>query len=306
MPKRTNPFQQLVHLIEHQLAPYEATVTESKEFTDTVTGQQREVDIVIETKVGAHPFVIGIECRDRKRPADAPWIEGIASKHRDIGTHKTVVVSKSGYYKPALKKAEQLKIEALTLQEAGESDWVGRTTELANFEGTTVEQARVKCEDVRLQVLPPSPPPYPPPPKFGSEVDTIVYDAAGNAMRNIKQVVDSVIHTDTNFVAHLAELAVPNTDVPFDFTIFALDDLYYVFDEAGTRHRLAQIVLEGECHLAVPTLTQDRMNYGSIPVLYEAGELMGQPIQVIWTLQDGKLSGSISFGEPKPPESKNP
>jgi hypothetical protein len=82
MPPRTNPFQQLVHLIEYQLAPHEATVTESKMFADQVTGQPREVDIVIETKVGAHPFVIGIECIDWKDRADVTWIEQIAGKQR--------------------------------------------------------------------------------------------------------------------------------------------------------------------------------------------------------------------------------
>jgi hypothetical protein len=97
MPKRTNPFQQLVHLIEGQLVSHEATVTESREFTDQVTEQPREVDIVIETKVGTHPFVIGIECVDRNRPMDAPWIEQIHNKHQDLGDiDKTIVVSKSG------------------------------------------------------------------------------------------------------------------------------------------------------------------------------------------------------------------
>src|SRR5215208_4058954 len=123
MPQRTNPFQQLVHLIEQLLTSHGATVTESKEFIDQVTGEKREVDIVIETKSGVHPFIIGIECRDRKRPADAPWIEEIASKHQDIGINKTIVVSRSGFYKPALRKAKQRKIDALTLSEAQESDW---------------------------------------------------------------------------------------------------------------------------------------------------------------------------------------
>lgn len=112
MPKRTNPFQQLVHLIEGQLVSHDAIVTESREFTDQVTEQPREVDIVIETKVGTHPFVIGIECVDRNRPMDAPWIEQIHNKHQDLGDiDKTIVVSKSGFTKPALKRRNSVRLK---------------------------------------------------------------------------------------------------------------------------------------------------------------------------------------------------
>ena len=48
LPQRTNEFQQLVHFIEERLAGSGATVTESKLLADSVTGEQREVDIVIE------------------------------------------------------------------------------------------------------------------------------------------------------------------------------------------------------------------------------------------------------------------
>jgi hypothetical protein len=102
MPPRTNDFQQLVHLIESQLSPHDATVTESKEFIDHVTGVKRAVDITIERKSGIHNFVIGIECIDHKRPADAPWIEKIANKYEDLNVDKIIVVSGSGFYRPAL------------------------------------------------------------------------------------------------------------------------------------------------------------------------------------------------------------
>jgi hypothetical protein len=299
MPQRTNPFQQLVHLIEQLLAPRGATVTESKQFIDQVTGEKREVDIVIETKSGVHPFIIGIECRDRKRSADAPWIEEIASKHQDIGINKTIVVSRSGFYKPALRKAKQRKIDALTLSEAQESDWVAYTSRLTGLETMTIETLVAQCKEVRVQVLPPSSPPYPPPPTFGSEQGTIIYDAAGDSVGNVKQVVDSVIRTDPNFRAHIEEKATSNADVLFDFIIWALDELYYVFDVSGAKHRLAQMVLRGTCRLETSTVPLERANYGTASVLHGSVEHMGQPIQISWTEQeDGNMMFGASFSEP--------
>jgi len=168
MPQRTNPFQQLVHLIEHQLAPHEATVTESKMFTDQVTGKPREIDIVIETKVGAHSFVIGIECIDWKDKADVTWVEQIAGKHQDlIEVNKTVAVARNGFTKPALTKATQRKIDAFALGEANEADWVRYTNRLATLREMTIQSPLVQCKEVRVQVLPPSPPPPPAAPPQG-------------------------------------------------------------------------------------------------------------------------------------------
>src|SRR5918993_756385 len=134
MPPRTNPFQQLVHLIEHQLASHGVTVTESKMFTDQVTDRPREVDIAIETKGGTHPFIIGIECIDWKNRADVTWIEQIAGKHQDlVGINKTIGVARNGFTKPALTKATQRKIDAFALGEANEADWLKYTNRLSTL-----------------------------------------------------------------------------------------------------------------------------------------------------------------------------
>ena len=98
MPKRTTKFQNLIELLERQLAPVGATVFASKLLKDVRSGEDREVDIVIETKSGIHPVVIGIEVIEHKRPASTPWIEGIAKKHEDLAIDKTIAVSRSGFY----------------------------------------------------------------------------------------------------------------------------------------------------------------------------------------------------------------
>jgi hypothetical protein len=132
MPKRTDEFQDLIHLLERQLAPAGATVHASRLLQDAASGERREVDIVIEHSTGIHPVRIGIEVIAHKRPASSTWIESIAAKHRDLPIDKTIAVSKSGYYKPALKKAEARKIDALTLEQATDLDWPSKLDALAS------------------------------------------------------------------------------------------------------------------------------------------------------------------------------
>lgn len=57
MPQRSNSFQKLVKILNERLDS-SWTVTESKMFTDSITGEKREVDIVIESKFGSHNIVI--------------------------------------------------------------------------------------------------------------------------------------------------------------------------------------------------------------------------------------------------------
>lgn len=125
MPKRTNDFQQLIFVIENKLAGSDATVTESAERIDIVTGQKREIDILIETKISEIPIAIAIECRDHKnRKQTVTWIEELNGKYKDIpAINKVIAVSKSGFAQTALAKAKQYGLEALTLTEAKDLDW---------------------------------------------------------------------------------------------------------------------------------------------------------------------------------------
>lgn len=130
MPKRTNAFQDLIALLESQLAPAEARIFESKLLLDLRTGEEREVDIVIEGMIGHHPVRIGIEVIDHSRKASTPWIESIAQKHADLQIDKSIAVSRSGFFRPALVKALGLKIETLTIAEASSVDWKAKIDQI--------------------------------------------------------------------------------------------------------------------------------------------------------------------------------
>ena len=73
MPKRSNAFQQVVHLLNKQLNEG-AQVTESKLLKDSSTGKLREVDIVIEASAGVYPVVVSIECAHYTRPVTVEWV----------------------------------------------------------------------------------------------------------------------------------------------------------------------------------------------------------------------------------------
>ena len=124
MPKRTNDFQRLVTIIEGQLASHDAVVTPSKELWHPRSGSYREVDIVIETKAGAHPVIIGVECIDWRRRAGQQWVERVFQLHRELGIDKTVLVTRAGYWETALRLAKSHSMIPLTVDEVDGFPWL--------------------------------------------------------------------------------------------------------------------------------------------------------------------------------------
>lgn len=122
MPKQSNKFQKLVAAI-HACIANQGTVEESALLTDRETGEKREVDVVLRSSLGDYPLVLSVEVRDRSRPAGSGWVEEMAGKHQALQTNKLVLVSRSGFTKPAIVKAKAREIETLTIKEAYATDW---------------------------------------------------------------------------------------------------------------------------------------------------------------------------------------
>jgi hypothetical protein len=90
---------------------------------ERVTGELREVDILVSLDEGHHRVRIGIECQDRSRPATKQWVEAIAKKHEELGINKTVLISSSGFYAAARRRAESLFISVLDITGIDKADW---------------------------------------------------------------------------------------------------------------------------------------------------------------------------------------
>ena len=126
MPRRSNPFQRLVFLIEQQLAPLGAEVGQSIELPNRAGSDPTEVDILITLPGGTRPMRIGVECQNEKRGATVEWIRELYGKYRLLGVERVVGVAGHGFSKDALKEARFLGIKTLTIDEALRFDWAER------------------------------------------------------------------------------------------------------------------------------------------------------------------------------------
>jgi hypothetical protein len=103
---------------------------ESHMFTDSITGELREVDVVALSANAPYPLHLSIECRDHARRADVLWVEAAAKKHEHLPTDKLVLWSRSGFTKTAFAKAKALKIVAISQAEATQTDWASLAADL--------------------------------------------------------------------------------------------------------------------------------------------------------------------------------
>lgn len=123
MPKRSNEFQRIVKYIYSQVSPAGGRVTESALLREDGTGEQREVDVLIEHNVAGHDIKIAVECRDHARDQDVGWIDGLIGKYSRLSVNKVVAVSSTLFSEAAKTKAAKANIDAITVNEALTTDW---------------------------------------------------------------------------------------------------------------------------------------------------------------------------------------
>jgi len=100
-----------------------AIIETNKRVKDVDTGKLRQIDMSLRLSDGPTEFFAIIEVRDRSRPVGAPYIEEISGKQRSVRADAAFIVSRSGFAKPALIKAEKYGIRVLTYDEATNADW---------------------------------------------------------------------------------------------------------------------------------------------------------------------------------------
>jgi len=121
--KKGKSFENLVSWIHGCLAD-KAKVIPNHGIPDKDSGQVRQVDVAIYMTDGPYTTLTIVEVRDRVKPVGSSYIEEIGGKRESVRADAAAIVSKSGFSKPALEKAQKLNIRTLTYDEALRDSWV--------------------------------------------------------------------------------------------------------------------------------------------------------------------------------------
>src|SRR5262245_48285264 len=126
MPQRTNPFQELVALIERAFAREGDKITESAMVKVQGLETEREIDVLHETTNSLYSIKIAVEAKDESSPIDLIAFDSYLAKFRGEGrvaVDKIIIVSRNGFTGGAIEKAKLVDVTLLTLDEAKETDW---------------------------------------------------------------------------------------------------------------------------------------------------------------------------------------
>jgi hypothetical protein len=283
-------FQDLVELLERHLAPAGTRVFGSRLLKDLVTGEEREVDIVIETTVGPHPVRVGVEVIDHGRKASSPWIESIAKKHEHLEIDKTIVVSRSGFHRPALAKAAACKIDAFTFAEATALDWKARIDAIPRvmidaFLMPYVTGCRVDFSEAqstrwfenREKELP------------AMELFSASNEPCGTLLSFIQRIVAA-----PSVVEALQQHAFVNTGTALEAEV-PLNHGSYLRAADGRRFAVARITITALCSRSVVDSTMWRGRFGETAVVSSSAECLGFSVRTVFSEVEGGGSPRASI-----------
>jgi hypothetical protein len=284
MPRRTNEFQRLIALIEAQLAP-DAVVRESVLLRDGKSGQQREVDLLIEAASGVHTIRIAVECQDRSRSATAEWIDQLHGKYRDLEVDKVIAVAREGFTLGARKKAEALGIETLALEEADALDWPREIAQIQEIEGlevdVAIESASLAVDDSDAPMIKHLP----------SAVHKIpLYDEAGESLGSVADLAARALLQQPDVNERLAQSL---GEVVRYRMFLSLNDRVFLQGDPGERQRLhgGEVLIAFRSRRIVNAPAR-RATYGQAGVVYGAVDLRGERVDVALAV---KPQASASF-----------
>jgi len=186
MPKRTNDFQRLIYLIRINLADG-AKVSESKMMRDRLTKRFREVDVVVEGKVGSQRVFVSIECRDHQRVADVGWVDAMKAKHDRLDTNALLLVSRSGFTQEARDVASKYGIEVFSLEDIDKKDipaLLGPNGDLW-LKTVTITAEKVSIRVAEINLLAPE--------TVATTPDNLLYLEDGSELCQTKELVDELL-----------------------------------------------------------------------------------------------------------------
>jgi len=111
--RRGTTFEKAVAAVQAMMDP-KAQVEHNVRIRD-LHGHLRQFDVVIRGKVGGHEILGVIECKDLKRKVGTPEVDAFVTKAQGVNANITLLASRRGFSKPALKEAKDYGIGTISL-----------------------------------------------------------------------------------------------------------------------------------------------------------------------------------------------
>lgn len=280
MPKRSNDFQRLVYLVRVNLAEG-AKVTESKMMRDRLTKRYREVDVVIEGKVGSHPVIVSVECRDHKRVADVTWIDTMKSKHERLDTNVLLLASAAGFTKEARDVASKYGIELFTFETQESADipaLIGPTGSLWH------KTHELSADKVSIQVAQTG---HLPSETVATSPDNLLYLEDGAELCQVKELVNQVLNSDR--VKEYLTSEGREEHVRFEFVWKPPQDhlgrpLHLMKLDPQVLRRIEAIRIVGPCKIVVGKFGMRHGRLGSVQIAWGKASFAGRDALAVATM----------------------
>ncbi len=292
MPKRSNDFQRLIYLVRLNLSEG-AKVTESKMMRDRLTKRHREVDVVIDGKVGSQRVVVSVECRDHQRAADVTWVDMMKSKHDRLDTHVLLLASRSGFTSEARDVASKYGIELFTLEDVNNANipaLLGPNGSLW-LKLVTITAEKVSIRVAQVGVLPPE--------TVATSPDNLLYLENGSEHCQTKELVDRLLKSPR---ARSYLLAEANEEHRW-FEIFweppsshEGKPLYMKKLEPVVLRSVEHIRIVGSCKVEIGRFGMRHGRIGDVQVSWGKSTIAGKATMVVATFKEtGEAKLSVNF-----------
>lgn len=116
--------EKLVAKIQQDLAPRSKVSHNVK--LQGKSGAPRQIDVLVEDKIGQYQIRIVIDCKDYKIPVDIKDVEECSGLFEDVGAQRGVIVCPAGFTKHAKARAQQLQIDLYSPVDTDPHKWQAR------------------------------------------------------------------------------------------------------------------------------------------------------------------------------------
>jgi len=268
-----------------------AAVEESALVESRLTGETREVDVVLRGTVAGQPIVVGVEATSGRRRATVEWVEQMLGKHADLPTDKLILVSEGGFAKAAKVLAERKGAVAMypELLERGDAEAriVGSLNSVwAKAVESTPTNARltVIAEDGSARDFVPTP-------------ETPIYDADGEAVGTAWELVNAAVATNTEGVTkQIMEQAATSGGASYDLSLAYQGQLeVFVRADNDALERIDRLDISVVCKITVAEVPLAHHRLGEVPYAWGIAPLGEQDVHVVLTEHAGEARGSFKM-----------